>query len=164
MKTFDVHYGRLVKGITAVTVVLLLGVVVTGVLRYRDGALEPLLMIVLPPVVLLATALFTVRRYEIDDDGLHVVRPIGRLRIARAVTSVAVDDAAGRRAVRTFGNGGLFSFNGWYWLPPYGRCRFWVTDTRHVVVLRGDRGCAAVSPAQCGAFVAAVKRRFGVAA
>ena len=163
MQTFEVQYDRLLKGMTALVVVLLLGVVVAGALRYQRGALEPLLMIILPLALLLATGLFTVLRYELDDEGLHVVRPIGRLRIARAVTTVSEDDAALKRAIRTFGNGGLFSFNGWYWLPNYGRCRLWVTDTRRLVVIRGDRGCVVVSPAQRDAFMAAAKTRFGVA-
>lgn len=161
MTSFDVHYGGFLKGMTAMAVVLLLGVVVAGALRYQHGAVQPLLMIVLPLALLLATGLFTVRRYELDAEGLHVVRPIGRLRIATMVTAVAEDDAALKGAIRTFGNG-LFSFNGWYWLPKYGRCRLWVTDTRRLVVIRGNRGCVVVSPAQCGAFVAAVKTRFGV--
>lgn len=164
MKMFNVHYGGFLKGMTTVVVVLLLSVVVTGVRRYDVGALEPLLMMVLPLALLLATGLFTVLRYELDDEGLHVVRPIGRLRIARTVSAVAADDGAMRGAVRTFGNGGLFSFNGWYRLPKYGRCRLWVTDLHRLVVIRGDRGCAVVSPAQRDAFVAAVKMRFGAAA
>ena len=164
MQTFNVHYGNGLKAMTAIAAVLLIGVSVAGIGRYQEGALAPLLMIVLPLGLLLVTALFAVLRYELDDAGLHVVRPIGRLCIARTVTSVIEDDAALWSASRTLGNGGLFAFSGWYKLPKYGRCRLWVTDMRHAVVIHGDRGCIVVSPLHGDAFVAAIKTRFGVTA
>lgn len=163
MTSFGVHYGGLVKTMTTVVGVLLLAVFAAGLMHVGDGAIRPVLMIALPPALLIAVALFAVLRYELDDRGLHVVRPIGRLRIASAATAVAADDDALKGAIRTFGNGGLFAFTGWYRLPRYGRCRLWVTDLHRLVVIRGDRGCVVVSPAQRDAFMAAAKTRFGVA-
>ena len=163
MMKFGVHYGGLVKGMTALAGVLLLGIIAAGVINGRASTIQQVAMIGLPALLLVATALFAVLRYEVDDEGLHVVRPIGRLRIAGEVTAIAADDTAAKGAIRTFGNGGVFSFTGYYRLPRYGHCRLWVTDMHHLVVIHGDRGCVVVSPIQRDAFVAAVKERFGVA-
>lgn len=164
MKRFGVRYGGLVKGMTAAVGLTFLAVIATGLVNVRGSPIQQAGMIVLPALVLVATALFAVLRYEVDDEGLHVVRPIGHLRIAGAVSAIVADDAAAKGAIRTFGNGGVFSFTGYYRLPKYGHCRFWVTDLHHLVVIHGDRGCVVISPIQRDAFIAAVKQRFGVAA
>lgn len=163
---FEVRYGASLVVMTGLVIVALLGVFLVGMYKGPTGsgidALPRLLMCALPLILLGATALFTVLRYEIDSAGLHVVRPIGPLCIASTVSTLDAPGAL-KGAIRTFGNGGLFSFNGWYWLRGYGSCRLWVTDLRDVVVLRGDRGCVVVSPAHRDAFIAAVRSRFGIA-
>lgn len=163
---FEVHYGTVLKVTTGLVIVALLGVVLLGLFKGPLGkgveSLPRLLMCVIPAVLIGTTAMFTVLRYEIDDAGLHVVRPIGRLRIFSNVSAVAAADGALKGAIRTFGNGGLFSFNGWYWVRGYGSSRLWVTDFHSVVAMRGDRGCVFVSPAKRDEFIAAVRSRFGI--
>jgi len=164
MTAFEVRYDTLLKVASGGTTALLLGIAGACVFGYRGGATMPMLLAaVLSFMLPISMALFAVLRYEIDEGGLHVVRPVGRRRIAKTISRVAVDDDALKGGIRTFGNGGLFSYNGWYWLPKYGHCRLWVTDRRSLVVLHGERGCALVSPARRDAFIAAVRIRFGIA-
>ncbi len=164
---FEVHYGALLKVTSGLATVVLLALVLFGFFKGPLGngveSLPRLLMCVFPMLLIAAPALFMVLRYEIDDAGLHVVRPIGRLRIFSNVSTVAAVDGALKGAFRTFGNGGLFSFTGWYWVRGYGSSRLWVTDFHSLVAMRGDRGCVFVSPAKRDAFIAAVRTRFGIA-
>jgi hypothetical protein len=159
---FAVHYGAMLKLMTAVVVAVLLGTAIIGVVHYRNGALYLLGVVAMPLAILLGTFACTVLRYEVSSSGIDVVRPIGRKRIAGTVAAIGVDDDALKGAIRTFGNGGLFSFNGYYRLAKYGSCRLWVTDLKSLVVIHGDHGCVVVSPAERARFVALVAQTYGV--
>ena len=56
------------------------------------------------------------------------------------------------------GNGGLFSFSGWYCNKALGTYRAWVTDPGKTVVLRYGVKTVVVSPSEPEAFVEAVVR------
>jgi len=51
-----------------------------------------------------------------------------------------------RRSLRTCGNGGFFSFTGFYWSKSLKSFRAYVTDLNRTVVLRYDRRTVVVSP------------------
>jgi hypothetical protein len=59
-------------------------------------------------------------------------------------------------SVRTCGNGGLYSFTGWYWNQELGRYRAFVTDHAKIVVLRYPESTVVVSPGDPEGFVKAV--------
>ena len=64
---------------------------------------------------LFTSLLFTVRGYRIEMGCLYIERLIWDTRIdLRHLRSVEADPDAMARAWRTFGNGGLFSFSGWF--------------------------------------------------
>lgn len=159
---FAVHYGGTLKLMTAIVVAVLLGMAIVGLVHYRNGALYLLGMVAMPLAILLGAFACTVLRYEVSSAGIDVVRPIGRKRIAATVTAIRADNDALKGALRTFGNGGLFSFNGYYRLANYGSCRLWVTDMSKLVVIHGDHGCVVVSPAERARFVALVAQTYGV--
>jgi Bacterial PH domain len=50
--------------------------------------------------------------------------------------SARIEPNAMRSSIRTFGNGGFFSFSGFYWNKALGVYRAFVTDPRRAVVLR----------------------------
>jgi hypothetical protein len=58
-------------------------------------------------------------------------------------------------AIRTCGNGGLFSFTGWYWSRELRGHRAFVTDFNRTVVLRFKSRTIVVSPDDPEAFVKA---------
>ena len=60
---------------------------------------------------------------------------------------------------RTCGNGGLYSFTGWYWSRELGRFHAYVTDLNRTVVVLMNRRTAVLSPDDPEAFVRAVESR-----
>jgi hypothetical protein len=112
----------------------------------------------LPLLILVAAIPFVVRGYRVDDGVLAVQRllwitrvPLGTLREA------SIDPQAGAGSIRLLGNGGLFSFSGWFRNAKLGRYRAFVTDWQRAVVLRGDACTAVLSPADPAAFVRALQ-------
>ena len=60
------------------------------------------------------------------------------------------------RSLRTWGNGGMFSFTGHFVNHPLGRYRAFVTDPARTVVLALPEGVVVVSPDRPDEFIAAV--------
>lgn len=56
-------------------------------------------------------------------------------------------------ACDSVGNGGLFSFTGWYRNKILGVYRAWVTDLRSTVILRFEKRAVVLSPADPNAFI-----------
>jgi hypothetical protein len=63
-----------------------------------------------------------------------------------------------RWSVRLWGNGGFFSFTGFYFNRLLGRYRAWVTDPRRVVVLRFPARTVVISPAEPEEFILDLQR------
>ncbi len=66
-----------------------------------------------------------------------------------------------RTCLRTCGNGGMFSFTGWYWSRPLGHFRAFVTDLNRTVVLRFADRTLVVSPEHPEEFVREISHRVG---
>lgn len=80
------------------------------------------------------------------------------------LTAARISPDAMRRSLRTFGNGGVFGFTGWFHNSRLGRYRAWVTDPKRAVVLEfGDRTIV-VSPGRPHLFVEELRERTGVEA
>lgn len=108
---------------------------------------SPLWVAALPLLLVPASALFVVRGYRITPDAILVRRSFWNTRLPRAGLSSAVcEPNAMRGSLRTFGNGGAFSFTGWYWNRRLGAYRAFVTDLRRTVVLRYERQTVVLSP------------------
>lgn len=102
----------------------------------------------LPLAVLLGALLSVVRGYAIDDRCLYVQRLVRTTEIPlRDLWRAWLDPAVCRGSVRVFGNGGLFSFTGWFYSKRLGRYRMFATDLRRAVVLQFSDRVAVVSPA-----------------
>jgi hypothetical protein len=109
-------------------------------------------------VVLLATicggALFSIRGYTIAADAILIHRLLWTTRLPLAgLQSVQFAPDAMRGSLRIFGNGGLFSFSGFFWNRTLGNYRAFVTDLRRTVVLRLARRTVVVSPSAPEEFV-----------
>lgn len=114
----------------------------------------------LPAALVLVCALFAIRGYAVTPDAVLVRRLFWTTRLPRAgLQSATFDPQAMRGSLRTFGNGGFFSITGFYWNKTLRTYRAFVTDPRHIVVLRYERRTVVVSPGDPEAFVRSLAAR-----
>jgi hypothetical protein len=101
----------------------------------------------LPLGLALGSALFTIRGYAITPDAILIRRLFWTTRLPRAeLQSARSEPDAMRGSLRTFGNGGLFSFSGFFWSKALGSYRAWVTDPHRTVVLVYAQRKVVISP------------------
>ena len=149
-------WGIFLKGISIVVTLILLGVfsVVAFLVPATTLPMVRIVVMAVPVLILLAAALFVVRGYEVHDGTLHVRRLLWTTRVALgALNGAIIDPDAGTGSMRLLGNGGLFSFSGWFRNAKLGRYRAFVTDWQHAVVLRASNGIMVLSPANPAGFV-----------
>jgi hypothetical protein len=72
------------------------------------------------------------------------------------LTSADVDPDALQGSLRLFGNGGFFSFTGWFRNKKLGVYRAYATDTKRVVVLRFSGKTVVITPHDPQRFVAEI--------
>jgi hypothetical protein len=102
-----------------------------------------LLMLLMP----LGAAFFTVRSYAFDGPVLVIERLLWTTRVPlQGLLSATAEERGMSGSIRTCGNGGMFSFTGWYWSRRLGAYRAYVTDLRRPVVLRMADRTVVVSP------------------
>jgi len=114
-----------------------------------DASLEPLRfwLALLPLAIILICAVFTVRGYSITNNALLIDRLFWTTRIPLTEFQTAkFDPDATRRSIRIFGNGGFFSFTGYFRSKELGSYRAFMTDRRRAVVLRFLDRVVVVSP------------------
>lgn len=108
----------------------------------------------LPLLILLGATLWTVRGYVLEPGVLRVRRLFWDTCILLdGLESARWEPEATRRPLRLLGNGGLFSYHGWFWDRLLGRYRLYATDPERTVVLRFARRTIVVSPGEPAAFV-----------
>lgn len=149
-------WGSFLKGISITVTLLLLGVswLVASIVPAHALPVLRTAAIVLPLLILLASLPFVVRGYELRDNVLHVRRLFWTTRVALGeLREAGTDPEAGAGSIRLFGNGGLFSFSGWFRNAKLGRYRAFVTDWQRAVVLRAAECTVVLSPADPAGFV-----------
>ena len=91
----------------------------------------------LPLALLIGAALCTVRGYSITPDAILIHRLCWKTKLSRqGLESAEYQPSILRRSIRTFGNGGFFSFTGWCYNRTLGTFRAYATDINRTVVLR----------------------------
>jgi hypothetical protein len=104
-------------------------------------------------------ALFTVRGYRFEASTLLIERLLWSTRVPLdGLLSAAVEENGMCGSIRTCGNGGFYSFTGWYWSRRLGAYRAYVTDQRRPVVLRLAQRTILVSPERPEEFAAEAVR------
>jgi hypothetical protein len=107
-----------------------------------------------PLLILLGAVPFMIRGYSIGSDCILVHRLLWSTVLPRAgLESAWAEPVAMRGSIRTFGNGGAFSFTGWYYNRRLGSYRAFVTDPGRAVVLRYASRRVVLSPAKPEEFV-----------
>lgn len=142
MKTYAAPWG------TSLVIVSVLGTVVCvsvgGILVARG----PIWSGLLPLAVVAGAALFAVRGYSVTADALLIRRLLWSTRVPLAgLRDAQATPDAMSYSFRAFGNGGLFSFSGFFYNRALGFFRAFVTDRHRTVVLRfANRRAMVVSP------------------
>ena len=109
-------------------------------------------MALLPLAIVVGGILFTIRGYTVTPDAFWTTRlPLAGLHSAQ------VEPEAMRWSIRTFGNGGLFAFTGWFRNTTLGAYRAFVTDPHRTVVLHFTGRTVVVSPSTPEEFVRDVR-------
>jgi hypothetical protein len=153
-------WGTFLKGISIAVTLILLGLflLVACLVPARTMPLLRAVVMAVPMLILLASALFVVRSYELRDGALHVRRLFWTTRVELGeLREATIDPEAGAGSLRLFGNGGLFSFSGWFRNAKLGRYRAFVTDWQQAVVLRASACTVVLSPADPAGFVRALQ-------
>jgi len=115
----------------------------------------------LPVALLLGSLFFIVGGYAVEGSDLYIERLVSSTRIPLDGLSKAwAEPAVCKGSIRVFGNGGLFSFTGWFYSKKLGRYRLFATDFSHAVVLVLPRRVVVVTPADPQAFIEYLRRRF----
>ena len=154
MKEYAAPMSRLlvITGTFATLVCLAAGVIV-----YMQSETEvPMrrLVALLPVLILVVAALFSVRGYLVTADELVIRRLLWTTRFRRAdLESATADREALRGSIRLFGNGGLYSFTGLFRSRALGRYHAYVTDPTRTVILRFKQRTIVISPDNPDAFV-----------
>jgi hypothetical protein len=107
------------------------------------------------PVLVLSCLPFMIRGYAIADDAILILRLFWNTRLDRnGLKSAEFVPRAMNKSLRICGNGGGFSFTGWYWSKSLGFHRAFVTDLNGTVVLHHGTHKVVISPDQPEDFVA----------
>ena len=162
-REFNAPWGTALKVLTGLVLVLLCAPIVVFARLSNATAIVGWLMVGVPVTMAVACALFTVRGYVLDGHTLWIQRLIWQTPLSLVgLRGAEYDPAALSRSLRLFGNGGFFSFSGWYRSRKLGVYRAWVMDPKRSVVLRFDRRVVVISPDRPAHFVAVLKQTFGV--
>ena len=153
--TFRAPWGQTLRWMTLLSVVLLLGVFVA--ILATDKSQSARFAILLLPALLAGTALFVIREYRIEPTELLIRRLLWNTRLPLAgLQSVTYQPDVMKSSFRVCGNGGMFSFTGWYRNRALGTYRAFVTDLKRTVVLRFEKKTIVVSPENPERFVAEI--------
>ncbi len=166
IRRFGAPWGKLLIVMTAIGCITLIGLpILTLSVMPSDDAPEyvRILMIVVFPLILAITALFTVRSFDVHQDVILVRRLLWSSRLAyEGLRSVEVDPDAMKGSIRTMGNGGLFSFTGLYRSKRLGNFRAYATDMKCSVILKYEDRTVVVTPESPEEFADMVRQFSGL--
>jgi hypothetical protein len=165
VRSFRARWGRMLIAMTTVGCLALIGIplfVFSTVPTDEGPTYVRLPILVFFPLILFATALFSIRSFDVCQDGILVRRLFWNSRLPyQGLRSVEVDPDAMKGSIRTMGNGGLFSFSGRYRSRALGSFRALATEFRDSVILRYDTGTVVVTPESPGEFADMVRQFSG---
>lgn len=153
--TFNAPWGKPLRWMSVFSVVLLAGIGIT--IWVADKSKTSWFAFLLIPGLLLGTALFVIREYTIEPTELLIRRLFWTTHLSLAgLKSATFQPEAMRGSLRLLGNGGMFSFTGWYRNRALGTYRAFVTDLKQTVVLRFEKKVIVLSPENPERFVSEI--------
>ncbi len=160
---FSAPWGRAIRIITPLTVILVLavtlGLVAAAMFDPRTPRWALLLGLATCGGVLLIPGVFLVRGYRLEGgDQLVILRPLYVTRVSLSgLHGAEARPEAFKGMVLRVGNGGYGGFIGWFWNRSLGGFRAWVTDPERSVLLRFTDRQVMISPDDPAAFIAALE-------
>jgi len=162
---FKAPWGRALLIVSIFTTLLMLGIALTLAmgrplprfihLPLATGGMSLIIVAVL--LIPLGALPFIIRGYTLTENGIlirrlcwNTVLPFSEMR------SVEVAPLALSYSFRTCGNGGLYSFSGYYWSRQLGHFRAYVTDLNRTVIVHMKDRTAVLSPDDPESFARAV--------
>lgn len=149
MKTYTAPWSKSLVIMSVLATILCLGITfgIPLLPAPKHGGEVGMWLRWLPLALVFGCALFTVRGYTITPDAILVRRLLWATRLPReGMKSAEFIPKAMCKSIRTCGNGGFFSFTGFYWSRSLKSYRAYVTDLQRTVVLRFERHTVVVSP------------------
>lgn len=108
----------------------------------------------IPVLILILSALYSVRGYRLLGKSLYVERLGWDSEIKlEALSSVELNPQAMASSIRMWGAGGLFSYTGWFSSPLIGVYQAYATNPQQAVVLRFPEKTIVVTPTHPELFV-----------
>ncbi len=152
---FNAPWGTLLKVFSFLATLLLVGVFGGMIFSGRASTLVTMILYSLIPLLTLSISLlFTVRGYSISENTFRIRRLMWYTDIdISMLQSVEYDPKAMTGSIRTFGNGGLFSFSGRYKSGKLGSFKAYVTDFNNCVTIKTSGLTLVVSPENPDLFV-----------
>jgi hypothetical protein len=148
MKTYKAPWSISLIVVSSIVTAVCLGVAIH--LFSSGRACEALV----PLAIIFGGLIFTIHGYTITPDAILVHRLfwVTRLPLSGLQSAEVAPDIM-RSGIRLCGNGGLFSFAGWFRNKALGVYRSFVTDPHRTVVLRFAKRPVVVSPSSPEDFV-----------
>jgi hypothetical protein len=157
--TFKAPIGKSVKWITIIVIMVIIGIPVIGLgFVPEEDLVGRLSMIILPLLIVAITSFFVVRGYILQDKTLFIQRLGWNYKIdLSGLISVDVVPEAMKGSIRTWGNGGLFCYAGYFRNSSLGSYRAFVTDPKRTVVLKLAKSIFVLSPENPEEFVSRLR-------
>ncbi|HEY4873061.1 MAG TPA: PH domain-containing protein [Steroidobacteraceae bacterium] len=156
---FGAPWSRSLKAASLIAVVMLAVVAAAGMFVMPARLLlARCVMIGLPIIVLAIAFLSIVSGYTLTATQLEVERPLWNTVFPLAqLRSVAGDQNVFKGSLRLFGNGGIFSFTGFFWKRSLGCYRAFATDPGRAVVLKFCNRTIVITPHDPQHFIVRVR-------
>ena len=156
---FKAPWGRLLIVISSIAAIALVGIPCLSIIFDAAGnASEPIIIFLIPLIILFAAIPFLIRGYVITENRLIVQRLFWNNMIDLSkFTSAEANPKAMSKSIRTFGNGGLFSFSGKFRNKALGPYRAFATKLENSVVLKFTDHTIVVTPEQPQLFIQKIK-------
>jgi len=145
---FRARWGKILKIISTFISIFLLGIFSAIAFSDRTSTVTVMVLyLAIPLLIIFVSLLFIVRGYTVSDNTLRIKRLLWNTNIDISMLSaVECDPKAMTGSIRTFGNGGLFSFSGRYRSTKLGSFKAYVTDFKNCVVIEASGQTTVVSP------------------
>lgn len=163
MKSFNVHFSKTTKVITAVSLLILIAA--TGFFLYEIQNGSPIstsihMILLIAPLSILITYLYMPQQYEIQEHHLVIHRKIGNLQIPiQDITNIEMIEKYTQLGfvIRLFGSGGLFGWLGIFYSGKYGKFKLYAGAASPLVMITyQDNQKVGISPIEMDAFIEAL--------
>jgi hypothetical protein len=159
MRRFSATLDSQARMITFVVLIVVMIPILTMVSIYTKHH-DPWILLA-PVVVILAlgiTVLYRIKGFGLDNDGLHIFRPIGEsiypLHQFRSITSITAKELG--FGIRTFASGGFLGYFGKFYYRNHGPVTLYVTDKdKMLLITLADDKKIIISPDDPAGFMAA---------